>query len=173
MRGVSMVIVLALATACGGDVETGAMDDGTAPLDETVAETAPATSSPVTDGAGEGLLCDRIEDDEALTPNGAERLEVPGLAEANSERRCIFAFGVDMAIDDVRRFYRSTLPGRGYEMVRDEEMEGIVTGNLSRTFIRATKTDLQTNVQIDEFDPEAGLSEHRVNVKLQFDAMRR
>lgn len=145
-----------------------------ATAEERAAEGAPAAPSAASDRDDGGLLCDRIDDDEALTPAGAEPLDIPGLREANNERRCIFAFGVDMEIAEVRDFYRSALRDLEYEIVRYDEAEGIARGNLSRTFLRATKPGLQVNLQADEFDPEeSGLSEHRVNVKLQFDVMRR
>lgn len=167
MRRPTMLLVLGVAAACGGDT------DAHAPAERTAAEDAAAVSSPASHREDGEPLCDRTDDDEALTPDGAEPLEIPGVREANTERRCMRAFGVNMAIADVRRFYRTTLPERGYEIVRDAEEEGIVSGNLSRTSLRATKPGLQVSLQVDEFDPEASaLSEHRVNVRLQLDAVR-
>lgn len=82
-------------------------------------------------------------------------------------------FGVDMPIGALRSFYRSTLEDLGYDVTSYRDGEGIVTGNLSRTFLRATKPGRQVNLQIDEFDPaETTLSQHSANVKLQIDAMR-
>lgn len=176
MRRPTMLLVLAVAAACGGDTDaraTAERTDARATAERTAAEDAAAASSPAADREDEEPLCDRTDDDEALTPAVAEPLEIPGVREANTQRRCMLSFGVDMAIADVRRFYRTTLPERGYEIVRDAEEEGIVTGNLSRTSLRATKPGRQASVQIDEFDPEpSALSEHRVNVRLQLDAVR-
>lgn len=117
----------------------------------------------------DGLLCDRI-DDEALTPPGAEPLDMPDLAGLSSEQRCVFVVAADMPVQEVRAFYRSALADRGYEVADWTDGEGIVQGNLARTFIRATKPGLQVHLTIDEFDPAATpLSDHRIHVKFQFD----
>lgn len=162
-----MFIAVAVAVACGGEAKNQAN------VDERSAEAGRAASSSGALSDDEGPLCDRIEDDEALTPDGAETLAIPGVQEANYGGRCMLAFGVDMPLDDIRRFYRETLPARGFEIVRDDEMAGMMSGNLSRTFMRATKPGLQANLTIDEFEPESSLSEHRLTVKLQLDAMGR
>lgn len=123
--------------------------------------------------ASDAPLCDRIDDDAALTPSGAEPLQHPGVEAANSESRCMVLFGVDMPIGALRSFYRTTLGDLGYEITSYRDGDGIVTGNLSRTFLRATKPGRQVNLQIDEFDPaETTLARHAANVKLQIDAMR-
>lgn len=163
-RLMPMLIAVAVAVACGSEAEKQAT------VDEESSEAARAASASGDARDDEALLCDRIADDEALTPDGAETLAIPGVQEANYEGRCMLAFGVDAPIDEVRRFYRETLPERGFEVVRDDEMEGMMSGNLSRTFMRATKPGLQANLTIDEFEPESSLSEHRVTVKLQLDA---
>lgn len=156
---------IALA-ACGGD---------TPPRSSDHSESAPQRGDPAAT-AGRGsttLLCSRIEDDEALTPGGAEALENPGIQAANSERRCMRGFGVDMPIGELRGFYRSTLADLGYELTTYREGDGIMQGNLSRTFLRASKPGRQVNLQIDEFDPdETTLARHTANVKLQIDAAR-
>lgn len=163
----AVLVALIFGVACGGE--------GNAPgatRDSAGGETADTRDAADADEGEEGSLCGRISDDEALTPEGAELLESPGLQEANNQGRCIFAFGLDMAIEEVRGFYRETLGDLGYEIVHYDESDGIARGNLSRTFLRASKPGMQLNLQADEFDPEeSGISEHTVNVKLQFDRM--
>ncbi|MDX1577031.1 MAG: hypothetical protein R3266_01040 [Gemmatimonadota bacterium] len=124
-------------------------------------------------GTPDTALCERIEDDEALTPADAAPLAIPGIQEANSTHRCLTAFGVNMEIGELRGFYRTTLDELGYEITNYQEGDGIARGNLSRTLLRATRPDMQVNLQIDEFDPtETTLARHTANVKLQVDAAR-
>lgn len=118
------------------------------------------------------MLCDRIGDDEALTPPDALPVDMPDLASLNGERRCMVVFGVDMPHDDLREFHRSALGDLGYEIADWVESEGIVQGNLARTFVRATKPGLHANLTIDEFDPdETPLSDHRIQARMQFDVV--
>jgi hypothetical protein len=156
-------IWLLVTAACGGEGDsnsTGDMRPGS---------TSPPAASR-SERAGGGLLCDRIDDDEALTPPGAEPLDMPDLAGLSSGRRCVFVVAADMPIQEVREFYRSALADRGYEVADWTDGEGIARGNLARTFIRATKPGLHVHLTIDEFDPEATpLSDHRIHVKFQFD----
>lgn len=159
-----ILMLLVVATACGGegDARSEASPDGSVRGSAAEAPSAGAPDTP---------LCERIEDDEALTPSIAEPLAIPGIREANSTRRCLTAFGVDMAIGELRGFYRSTLEELGYEVTSYREDDGIAQGNLSRTLLRAMKPGLQVNLQIDEFDPSATtLARHTANVKLQIDA---
>lgn len=84
-------------------------------------------------------------------------------------RRCVFVLAADTPIGEVRGFYRSTLADRGYKIADWMNGQGIVEGNLARTFVRAMKPG-QLNLTIDEFDPEATrLSDHKIHVKLQLD----
>lgn len=180
MRRVRAVMILSLSVAmaaCGAEAdgrsELDAGPDDPSPAAAAPAEEAGPTSSPVAEERPDAPLCDVIDDDEALTPAGAEPIEIPGVGEANNERRCILAFGVDMPIEEVRDFYRSTLADRGFEMDHFTERDGIARGNLSRTMIRATQPGLQVNVTVDEFDPsQTPIAEYRVQGKVQIDAMR-
>lgn len=158
--------LLVVATACGGEGDSRSEASPNGSMRDATAE-APSAGAPDTP------LCDRIDDDAALTPSGADPLQHPGVEAANSESRCMVLFGVDMPIGALRSFYRSTLGDLGYEITSYRDGDGIVTGNLSRTFLRATRPGRQVNVQIDEFDPaETTLARHTANVKLQIDAMR-
>lgn len=171
MRRVRAVVILSLSVAtaaCGGEA------DGRSEPDAGPDEPSPTVSASPTEARSDEPLCAVIEDDEALTPAGAEPIEIPGVGEANNERRCLLDFGVDMPIEEVRSFYRSTLADRGFEMDHFIERDGIARGNLSRTMIRATQPGLQVNVTVDEFDPsQTPLAEYRVQGKVQIDAMRR
>lgn len=142
------------------------------------ASAAPAERSEPPSSSGETrsdeLLCDVIADDEALIPARGQTIDVPGVGSANSERRCIFAFGVDLAIAEARGFYRSTLSDLGSELIRFDEGDGIARGNLSRTSLRAMKPGLQISLQLDEFDPaQTPIADFRVQGRVQIDAMRR
>lgn len=177
-RSLTMLLLIAAVSACGGD--TDARPSPEAPSDDRspAASAAPAERSEPLSSSGEvrsdELLCDVIEDDEALMPAGGQTIDVPGVGTANSERRCIFALGVDMAIQEARSFYRSTLSDLGYEIDRFDERDGIARGNLSRTSIRAMKPGLQVSLQLDEFDPsQTPIADYRVQGRVQIDAMRR
>lgn len=182
MRRLRAVLILSLSVAtavCGGEAEAdGRSELDAGPDDPSPAAAAPAeevgpTSSSVAEARPDEPLCDVIDDDEALTPAGAEPIDIPGVGEANNERRCLLDFGVDMPIEEVRGFYRSTLADRGFEMDHFIERDGIARGNLSRTMIRATQPGLQVNVTVDEFDPsQTPIAEYRVQGKVQIDAMR-
>lgn len=162
MRSIATLALLALITACGDESRSGSTSE------DMRADGSPAASS--SPSAGDGLLCDRIDDDEALTPPGAEPLDMPDITGLSGERRCMVVFGVDMPHDDLRQFHRSALGDLGYEIADWVEGEGIVSGNLGRTFIRATKPGLHANLTIDEFDPdETPLSDHRIQARMQFD----
>lgn len=172
MRRVRAVMILSLSVAtavCGGEAEA----DGRSELDAGPDDPSPTVSAAPAEARSDEPLCDVIEDDEALTPAGAEPIDIPGVGEANNERRCLLDFGVDMPIEQVRDFYRSTLADRGFEMDHFIERDGIARGNLSRTMIRATRPGLQVNVTVDEFDPsQTPIAEYRVQGKVQIDAMR-
>lgn len=167
-RPVIALVVLVVATACSGDREARSNEN-------TRAEAHPeAASAPSVEPGSDELLCDVMEEDEALTPDGSEPLEIPGVGEANSERRCMLAFGVDMPIEDVRSFYRASLERRGFEIDEFVEGEGIARGNLSRTLVRASKPGLQVSMTLDEFDPdETPIAQYEIQGKLQFDVVRR
>lgn len=171
MRRVRAVMILSLSVAaavCGGEA------NGHSELDAGPDDLSPTVSGAPTEARSDEPLCAVIEDDEALTPAGAEPIEIPGVGEANNERRCILAFGVEMPIEEVRDFYRSTLADRGFEMDHFIVRDGIARGNLSRTMIRATQPGLQVNVTVDEFDPsQTPIAEYPVQGKVQIDAMRR
>lgn len=173
---VTALILSVAAAACGGEADARSDRDAAPEDGPAAASAAPAERSdprlPSGEVRSDELLCDVIEDDEALTPAGAEPIEIPGVREANYERRCMLAFGVDMAIEEVRAFYRSTLADRGFEIDHFIEGDGIARGNLSRTIIRATRPGLQVNMTVDEFDPaETPIAEYGVQAKLQIDAM--
>lgn len=157
--------LIALVVGCGEKGDT-ASTLGSLP------SAGPSAASHPAGGAtsGVGILCDRIDDDEALTPPGARELDMPEITSSSGERRCMVVFGVDASHEEVRQFYRSALADRGYEIADWTEGEGIVEGNLGRTFIRATKPGTSLNVTIDEFDREATrLSDYRIHGKMQFD----
>lgn len=155
--------LLVAAAACGDEPR-----DGSTAGDVRSRGTSAASS--FRDAGEAGVLCDRIDDDEALTPPGAERLEMPDLASLNGERRCVFLLAADMSIEETREFYRTGLSDRGYSIADWTDGEGIVAGNQARTFIRATKSDLHVHFTIDAFDPEASpISDHEIQVKAQFD----
>jgi hypothetical protein len=159
---VASIIILA-AGACGAENGSGSAEEEVPPDVSTETSLRSGTDR-------SALLCDRIDDDEALTPPGTEPLDLPDLASLNGERRCLFVIAADTSIEEVREFYRSALSDRGYEIADWVDAEGIVKGNLARSFVRATKPDLHVNLTIDEFDSQATpLSEHRIQVKLQFD----
>lgn len=177
-RSLTMILLIAAASACGGD--TDARPSTEAPSDDRspAASATQAERSEPLSSSGEArsdeLLCDVIEDDEALMPAGGRTIDVPGVGTANSERRCIFALGVDTPIEELRGFYRSTLSDLGYEITRFDESDGIARGNLSRTSIRATKPGLQVSLQLDQFDPsQTPIADYRVQGRVQIDAMRR
>lgn len=165
MKFTTTLLVLFALAACGGSAEAGKSQEKPGAVERD----GPAATA---GGDREALLCDAIDDDDALTPDGAVTLDIPGISEANYEQRCLLVFGVDTPID-IRRFYRTRLSERGYEIVRDDETDGMMSGNLSRTFLRASKPGLYANLTIDEFDPASTASEHRVTVRLQLDAMGR
>lgn len=175
VRGV-MILSLSVATAaCGGEAdgrsEPDAGPDDPSPTVSTAPTEGAGTSSSVAEARSDEPLCDVIEDDEALTPAGSEAIEVLGVGEANNERRCMLTFGVDMPIEEVRSFYRSTLADRGFEIDHFIEGDGIARGNLSRTMIRATRPGLQVSLTVDEFDPaETPIAQYSIQAKLQFDA---
>ena len=165
MKSICPLILLVLSTACGDErrSRSAAVVPG---------EDGSQAGSPSSRESDAELLCDRIEDDEALIPPAGVTVDMPDLASLNGERRCVLVFGVDMPHEDVRQFARSALADLGYEIADWVEGEGIVQGNLGRTFVRATKPGLHANLTIDEFDPEeTALSEHRIQVKMQFDAV--
>lgn len=160
-------MLIAVAVGCGGD---GARRTTAEQPDVGSARSVGAASLNA-ETARDGRLCDRIEDDEVLIPGGAEALQNPGVEAANTERRCMRAFGVDMPIGELRGLYRSTLADLGYEVTDYTEGKGIMRGNLSRTSIRASRSGLRAVVQIDEFDPaETPMASHTANVELQIDA---
>lgn len=160
--------MLAVAAACGGDGAERATADEADP--GSARSAAPAPGRP--QSLQEGLLCNRIDDDGALTPTGAEPLQHPGVDAANSESRCMVLVGVNMPIGELRSFFRSALVDLGYEVTDEREGEGIVQGNLSRTFVRASKEARAARVQIDEYDPShTTLSRHTAVAKIQIDAM--
>jgi hypothetical protein len=162
LRSIATLALLALITACGDESRSGSTSE------DMRADGSPAASS--SPPAGDGLLCDRIDDDEALTPPGAVPLDMPDITGLSGERRCMVVFGVDMPHEDVRQYHRSALEDLGYEIADWVEGEGIVQGNLGRTFVRATKPGLHANLTIDEFDPdETPLSDHRIQARMQFD----
>lgn len=174
--GIVTALILSVAvSACGGDTDArsdvDAAEDGPAAASTVSADPSDRPSAPE-EARSDELLCDVIQDDEALTPAAAEPIEIPGVREANNERRCMRAFGVDMAIEEVRAFYRSTLADRGFEIDHFIEGDGIARGNLSRTLIRATRPGLQVNMTVDEFDPaETPIAEYGVQAKLQINSM--
>lgn len=157
--------LIGLVAGCGEEGDT-------ASTSESLPEVGLSATSRPAGGAtsGTGVLCDRIDDDEALTPPGAPELDIPEITSSSGERRCMIVFGVDSPHEEVRQFYRTELADRGYEIADWTEGEGIVEGNLGRTFIRATKPGTSLNVTIDEFDPESTpLSDYRIQGKMQFD----
>jgi hypothetical protein len=156
------LVLVAAAAACGEGERAGSSSESMSSEDMRASSPSPADEH--------GLLCDRIDDDEALTPPGAEPLDMPDITGLSGERRCMVVFGVDMPHDELRQFHRSALGDLGYEIGDWVEGEGIVSGNLGRTFVRATKPGLHANLTIDEFDPEeTPLSDHRIQARMQFD----
>lgn len=156
-------IIILAAGACGAENGSGSAEEEVPPDVSTETSLRSGTDR-------SALLCDRIDDDEALTPRGARELDMPEITSSNGERRCMVVFGVDAPHEEVREFYRSILSDRGYEIADWVEGEGITRGNLGRTFIRATKPGTSLNVTIDEFDREATrLSDYRIQGKMQFD----
>lgn len=159
-----MLILMVAAAACGGDTD---LRSGEAVASDDPSSAATTPSAERTDE----LLCDVIDEDEALTPAGAEPIDMVGVEEANSERRCMLAFGVDMTTEEIRSFYRSTLADRGFEIDQFIEGDGIARGNVSRTLIRATKPGLRVSMTVDGFNPdETSMAEYEIQAKLQFDA---
>jgi hypothetical protein len=174
---VTALILIAAASACSDEADARSDMDGASEDPRAAASAAPAERSEPSSSSGEArsdeLLCDVIEDDEALMPPGGQTIDVPGVGTANSERRCIFALGVDTPIEEARGFYRSRLADLGYQIDRFDEGDGIARGNLSRTSIRAMKPGLQVSLQLDEFDPsQTPIADYRVQGRVQIDAMR-
>ena len=163
-----LALFLAVAfLACGGSEE-----GGTPEISAESEQGGPAAASPPEEAESSGLLCDRIEEDDILTPPGAETLPIPGIQEANDERRCLLAVGVSLPMEEVRAFTRSGLADLGFALTHDEDTPGAGAGNVSRTFLVGASSTLGVSVVIDEFEPGAPISDYPVALKLQFDEIR-
>lgn len=132
-----------LVVACGdsGNGQEGESDSPVSTAIEPVTTAEPA------------LLCEAAAAEiQALTPDGAERLNTPGIEETWTSRMCIIHYGIDAPVQRIRDIYLAGLADQDYELSRNEiHGGGIVRGMESRMFIDGTNNTRRIGLTIDEF----------------------
>ena len=149
-----------LVVACG--------DSGN-PQEEASNSPASSTIEPATTAEPE-LLCESAAAEiQALTPDGAERLNTPGLEGIGTSRMCIIHYGIDAPVQRIRDIYLAGLADQDYELSRNEIHGGAMPGNESRTFILGANSNRRTGMTIDEFSIKRH-GRYSVTIKMQMES---
>lgn len=149
-----------LVVACGdgGNGQGGASNSPGSTENDPVASSEPA------------LLCESAAAElQALTPDGAQPLNTPGLAETWTSRMCIVHYGIDAPVQQIRDFYAARLADQGFELSQNEITDGAMPGNESRTFIRGAASTRIIILTIDEFSVKRQ-GRYSVTIQMQLDS---
>ena len=149
-----------LVVACGG---SGNGQEGESDSPVSVAIEPAATAEPA-------LLCESAAAEiQALTPDGAERLNTPGIEDTWTSRMCIIHYGIDAPVQRIRDIYLAGLADQDYELSRNEIHGGAMPGNESRTFILGANSNRRTGMTIDEFSIKRH-GRYSVTIKMQMES---
>jgi len=149
-----------LVVACGdnGNGQEGESDSRVSTAIEPVTTAEPA------------LLCEvAAAEIQALTPDGAERLNTPGIEGTWTSRMCIIHYGIDAPVQQIRDFYLAELADQDYELSRNEIHGGAMPGNESRTFILGANSNRITGMTIDEFSVKRQ-GRYSVTIQMQMES---
>lgn len=150
-----------LVVACGdnGNGREGASNPPASTEIEPVATSVPA------------LLCESAAAEiRALTPDGAQRLNTPGIEGTWTSRMCIIHYGIDAPVQQIRDIYSAGLAGQSYELSRNEITDGAMPGNESRTFILGTNNDRRIGLTIDEFSGKTPGRAYLITIQMQLES---
>ncbi len=152
-----------LVVACGdnGNGQEGESDSRVSTAIEPVTTAEPA------------LLCEvAAAEIQALTPDGAERLNTPGIEGTWTSRMCIIHYGIDAPVQRIRDIYLAGLADQDYELSRNEIHGGAGGGRgmESRMFILGTNNTRRIDLVIDEFSGKTPGRPYLITIQMQLES---
>ena len=150
-----------LVVACGdnGNPQEGASNSPARAAIEPVATVEPA------------LLCESAAAEiQALTPDGAGRLNTPGIVDTWTSRMCIIHYGIDAPVQQIRDIYLAGLAEQGYELSRNEIGDGAAPGMESRMYILGTNNTRRIFLTIDEFSGKTPGRPYLITIQMQLES---